>query len=303
MSQPSDLPEPRLHDRADSGSRHRRRARPTWRAPSGSSARRPRRGAQIICLKELFNAPYFCKSQQSERFDLAEPIPGPTTDAMTRLARELAVVLIVPIFERQAAGRLPEFGRHHRRRRQRARGVSQDAHPRRSAVQREVLLHAGRHAGLPGVEDALRDDRRADLLGSVVPGGGADHEPAGRARSSSIRRRSAGTRRSRTSGATRRWTRGGRCSARTRSPTASTSRRPIASATRTSRAPTASTFFGRSFIADPFGRYLAEAGGGEAILIATLRSGADRDRAPQLAVPPRSPHRRLRPDPRALPRR
>jgi N-carbamoylputrescine amidase len=63
-----------------------------------------RRGAQIICLKEMFNAPYFCKSQQSERFDLAEPIPGPTTEAMTRLARELAVALIVPIFERQAAG-------------------------------------------------------------------------------------------------------------------------------------------------------------------------------------------------------
>ena len=63
-----------------------------------------RRGAQIICLKELFNAPYFCKSQQSERFDLAESIPGPTTDAMARLAKELAVVLIVPIFERQAAG-------------------------------------------------------------------------------------------------------------------------------------------------------------------------------------------------------
>ena len=35
-----------------------------------------RRGAQIICLKELFNAPYFCKSQQSNRFDLAESIPG-----------------------------------------------------------------------------------------------------------------------------------------------------------------------------------------------------------------------------------
>jgi N-carbamoylputrescine amidase len=62
------------------------------------------RGAQIVCLKELFNAPYFCKSQQSDRFDLAEPIPGPTIDAMARLARELAIVLIVPIFERQAAG-------------------------------------------------------------------------------------------------------------------------------------------------------------------------------------------------------
>ncbi len=62
------------------------------------------RGAQIICLKELFDAPYFCKSQQADRFDLAEPIPGPTTDRMQTLARALEVVLIVPIFERQAAG-------------------------------------------------------------------------------------------------------------------------------------------------------------------------------------------------------
>lgn len=63
-----------------------------------------RRGAQIVCLKELFNAPYFCKAQHSERFDLAEPIPGPTTQALQAVARELAVVLIVPTFERQAAG-------------------------------------------------------------------------------------------------------------------------------------------------------------------------------------------------------
>ncbi len=87
------------------------------------------RGAQIICLKELFDAPYFCKSQQFERFDLAEAIPGPTTDAMVRLARELAVVLVVPVFERQAAGRVPQFGGGHRRRRQHPRRLSQDAHP------------------------------------------------------------------------------------------------------------------------------------------------------------------------------
>ncbi|MGH7619459.1 MAG: carbon-nitrogen hydrolase [Gemmatimonadaceae bacterium] len=62
------------------------------------------RGAQIICLKELFNAPYFCKSQKAERFDYAEPIPGPTTERMQRLAKELGVVLIVPLFERQAPG-------------------------------------------------------------------------------------------------------------------------------------------------------------------------------------------------------
>ncbi len=63
-----------------------------------------KRGAQIVCLKELFNAPYFCKSQQAERFDLAEPIPGPTTARMQRLAEELAVVLVVPLFERQGPG-------------------------------------------------------------------------------------------------------------------------------------------------------------------------------------------------------
>jgi N-carbamoylputrescine amidase len=62
------------------------------------------KGAQVVCLKELFQSPYFCKSQQSDRFDLAEPIPGPTTDAMQRLAHELGLVMIVPIFERQAAG-------------------------------------------------------------------------------------------------------------------------------------------------------------------------------------------------------
>ena len=62
------------------------------------------RGAQIICLKELFNAPYFCKSTDADRFDIAEPIPGPTTQAMQRIAGELGVVLIVPLFERQAKG-------------------------------------------------------------------------------------------------------------------------------------------------------------------------------------------------------
>jgi N-carbamoylputrescine amidase len=62
------------------------------------------RGAQIICLKELFNSPYFCKAQKCDRFDIAEPIPGPTTEVMQKLAKELEVVIIVPIFERQARG-------------------------------------------------------------------------------------------------------------------------------------------------------------------------------------------------------
>src|SRR3954467_5224549 len=62
------------------------------------------RGAQIVCLKELFNAPYFAKSQRHERFDMAESIPGPTTSTLQQVAKELGIVLIVPIFERQAKG-------------------------------------------------------------------------------------------------------------------------------------------------------------------------------------------------------
>jgi N-carbamoylputrescine amidase len=62
------------------------------------------KGAQIVCLQEMFNSQYFCKKQTCERFDLAEPIPGPVTDRMQALAKELEIVIIVPIFERQAAG-------------------------------------------------------------------------------------------------------------------------------------------------------------------------------------------------------
>jgi N-carbamoylputrescine amidase len=63
-----------------------------------------RQGAQIVCLKELFNAPYFCKAEQHDRFDLAEPIPGPTTQRMQSLAKQLEIALVVPLFEREAPG-------------------------------------------------------------------------------------------------------------------------------------------------------------------------------------------------------
>jgi N-carbamoylputrescine amidase len=61
-------------------------------------------GAQVICLQELFDAPYFCKVTDAERFNLAEPIPGPTVDRLGRLAGELGVVIVVPIFERRGPG-------------------------------------------------------------------------------------------------------------------------------------------------------------------------------------------------------
>jgi N-carbamoylputrescine amidase len=61
-------------------------------------------GAQIVCLQELFATTYFCKAEAADRFDLAEPIPGPTTDAMSAIAKELSIVLVVPVFERRTAG-------------------------------------------------------------------------------------------------------------------------------------------------------------------------------------------------------
>jgi N-carbamoylputrescine amidase len=62
------------------------------------------RGAQVICLQELFDAPYFCKVADAERFELAEPIPGPIIERMQLLAAELGVVIIVPMFERRGPG-------------------------------------------------------------------------------------------------------------------------------------------------------------------------------------------------------
>ena len=62
------------------------------------------KSAQVICLPELFATKYFCQTEDSTQFDLAEQIPGPTTKRFSALARELGVVLIVPVFERRAPG-------------------------------------------------------------------------------------------------------------------------------------------------------------------------------------------------------
>ena len=61
-------------------------------------------GAQIICLQELFRTPYFCQTEDRSHFNRAEEIPGPSTQAMSQLASELGVVLIVPLFEKRSTG-------------------------------------------------------------------------------------------------------------------------------------------------------------------------------------------------------
>jgi len=63
-----------------------------------------KKGAQIVCLGELFRTRYFCQAEDPALFDLAEPIPGPTTEAVGAVARRNGVVVIASIFERRAAG-------------------------------------------------------------------------------------------------------------------------------------------------------------------------------------------------------
>ncbi len=61
-------------------------------------------GAQIICLQELFRSRYFCQTEDHSHFQLAEPVPGPTTERLGHLARELEVVIVASLFERRAEG-------------------------------------------------------------------------------------------------------------------------------------------------------------------------------------------------------
>ena len=61
-------------------------------------------GAQVICLQELFRSQYFCREENADLFALAEPVPGPSTQALGKLARELKVVIVASLFERRAPG-------------------------------------------------------------------------------------------------------------------------------------------------------------------------------------------------------
>ena len=62
------------------------------------------KGAQIVCLQELFRSLYFCDTENYDHFGLAESIPGPSTDALGKLAAELGIVIIASLFEKRANG-------------------------------------------------------------------------------------------------------------------------------------------------------------------------------------------------------
>ena len=61
-------------------------------------------GAEIVCLPELFRSQYFCREENAALFDLAEPIPGPSTEALSAVAKELQVTVVASLFEKRAQG-------------------------------------------------------------------------------------------------------------------------------------------------------------------------------------------------------
>jgi len=63
-----------------------------------------KKGAQIVCLQELFRSQYFCQTEDIELFKLAETIPGPSTDTLSKIARQKKLVIIASLFEKRAAG-------------------------------------------------------------------------------------------------------------------------------------------------------------------------------------------------------
>jgi N-carbamoylputrescine amidase len=69
-----------------------------------AAARAAKQGAQIICTQELFRSQYFCQSEDHQHFKLAEPVPGPTTQAFQKLAKDNQVVVIASLFEKRAPG-------------------------------------------------------------------------------------------------------------------------------------------------------------------------------------------------------
>jgi len=63
-----------------------------------------RKGAQVVCLPEMYRTPYFCQREDAALFDLAEPVPGPSSARFAKVAKQAGVAIVVPIFEKRAAG-------------------------------------------------------------------------------------------------------------------------------------------------------------------------------------------------------
>ena len=125
------------------------------------------RGAKVVCLPELFQTQYFCQREDHSLFDLAEPIPGPTSEKLAATARANGVVLIASLFEKRAAGVYHNtaaiFDSDGS-----LRGLYRKMHiPDDPLYYEKVLLHS-RRPRLPRDRYHRRTPRHARLLGPVV---------------------------------------------------------------------------------------------------------------------------------------
>ena len=137
-----------------------------------------RGGAQIVCLPELFRSLYFCQREDHAFFSLAEPIPGPTTEVLCRVAAELGVVIIASLFEKRAEGLYHNT----------AAVIDADGallgkyrkmHIPDDPLYYEKFYFTPGDLGFQVFPTPVFQAGRARLLGPVVSGGGPAHRAAG----------------------------------------------------------------------------------------------------------------------------
>ena len=131
-----------------------------------------KRGVQILGLQEVFNGPYFCPSQDPHWYDMAEPVPGPTTERMAEFAKKYQMAMVVPVYEREQAGvyyntaavydadgtYLGKYRKNHI--------------PHTSGFWEKYFFKPG-NLGYPVFQTRLREGRRLHLLRPALPRGRA----------------------------------------------------------------------------------------------------------------------------------
>ena len=127
-------------------------------------------GARVICFQELFYGPYFCQVQDAQFYEYAEAIPGPTTERFQALARELELVMVLPMYEQEQPGVLFNTAAVVDADGSLPRQVPEDPHPAGEGVLGEVLLPS-RKPRVPGVRHRGRTRRCVHLLRPALPRG------------------------------------------------------------------------------------------------------------------------------------
>ena len=206
----------------------------------------------------MFRSQYFCQSEDHKNFKLAETIPGPSTDAFCKLAKKHQVVVIASLFEKRAAGVyhntaavIDADGS--------LLGIYRKMHIPDDPLYYEKFYFTPGDLGFQGLADALRQNRRADLLGPMVSRSRAADGVAGRANSVLPDRHRLASGREEKIRRNASTTPGKPSSAATPSPTAVMSPCPTASAMKSSAGGDGIEFWGQSFVAGTSGEILAKA--------------------------------------------